>query len=161
MKKRQAAAVVAQFPPLKKTTEKRKPTKGLSLLRDQTSEQEKALAKPVKQSKKFRVQSSGLSFTEKTSSVKIVPRPIAGAETGRQKKHPALTAGGSVGHALVCAIDLYPSSASEEASPLERHQKNARNSRSLKASSELSADAIVEGLNLAHCLFSFFRKLQY
>jgi hypothetical protein len=157
MKKRQAAAVVAQFPPLKKTTEKRKRTKGLSLLRYQTSEQEK----PVKQSKKFRVQSSGLSFTEKTSSVKIVPRPIAGAETGRQKKHPALTAGGSVGHASVCAIDLYPSSASEEASPLERHQKNARNSRSVKASSELSADAIVEGLNLAHCLFSFFRKLQY
>jgi hypothetical protein len=116
------------------------------------------LAKPVKQSKKFRAQSSGLSIMEKTSSAKAVPRLIAGAKTGGQKACPTPTAGGNAGHASAHAIDLYPPSVSEEeASPLECRRKRAWNSPSAKASSEPSADAIVEGLNLADCSFSFCR----
>jgi hypothetical protein len=51
----------------------------------QTSEQERALAKPMKQSKKFKEQSSGLSVTEKTSSMKVVIRPITGVKIGGEK----------------------------------------------------------------------------
>jgi hypothetical protein len=60
-KNRQAAA---QVPTPKKTTEKRKRVKGPSHSGDQTSEQENALAKPLKQSKKFKLQSSRLSIME-------------------------------------------------------------------------------------------------
>jgi hypothetical protein len=57
---------------LKKTSENQKRVKGSSRLGDQTSEQEKAMAKPLKKSKKFRPQSLGLSITQKTSSSKVV-----------------------------------------------------------------------------------------
>jgi hypothetical protein len=50
--------------------------KGSSRSGGQTSEQEMALAKPLKQSKKF-AQSSGLSITEKASSTKIMTGSVA------------------------------------------------------------------------------------
>jgi hypothetical protein len=50
---------------------RRKRLKGSSRSRDQTSAQELALAKPMKQRKKIISQSSGLSATEKSSSVTV------------------------------------------------------------------------------------------
>jgi hypothetical protein len=70
-KKWLAAVVAAQAPAPNKTIRKRKRVKGSSHSGDQTSEQEKALANPMKQKKKFRSQSSGPSITEKASSVKL------------------------------------------------------------------------------------------
>jgi hypothetical protein len=51
--------------------------KGSSLSGGQTSEQKMALGKPLKQSKKFKAQSSGLSITEKASSTKIMTGSVA------------------------------------------------------------------------------------
>jgi hypothetical protein len=113
-KKRQAAATVAQVSAPKKTTEKRKHTKGSSHSGGQTSEQEGALAKPMKQSKKFKAQSSGLSITEKVSSAKVVIRPIAGIKIGRENLPSTSAAGGSAGRASTHAIDTYALSASDE-----------------------------------------------
>jgi hypothetical protein len=76
-RKRKVVAT-AQVPASKKATEKQKRAKGLSRSRDQTSAQELALSKPMKQSKKFISQSSGLSVTEKSSFVTI---KISGGKT--------------------------------------------------------------------------------
>jgi hypothetical protein len=62
-----AAAVSA--PIAKKVSEKRRRARGLSNSGTQTSMQELALAKPIKTSKKFVVQSSGLSIVEKAFPV--------------------------------------------------------------------------------------------
>jgi hypothetical protein len=108
-------------------------------LGDKTSKREDALAKPLKPSKEFSIskggaQSSGLSFTEKTSSTKVVPRPLAIAKTGGRKASLASTAGDDVGYASARVVNLYPSSSSEEeVSPLEHHRKRARQSPSPKA----------------------------
>jgi hypothetical protein len=86
---------------------------------DQTSEQEKILAKPVKASKKFSVpkigvQSPGLSISEKASSAKASPwRPMSTKACVR-KVHVASAVGDDSGYALVHVIDLFTSE--EEAS---------------------------------------------
>jgi hypothetical protein len=66
-----AAAVQASVQ--KKATKKQKRVKGSSRSGGQASEQEIALAKPLKQCEKFKAQSSRLSVIEKTSSMKLCP----------------------------------------------------------------------------------------
>jgi hypothetical protein len=62
MKKCQAATAAAQLPPPKRIAEKQKWKKLSSRWGDRTSKPEKALAKPVKQSKKFSVVKGGAQF---------------------------------------------------------------------------------------------------
>jgi hypothetical protein len=85
------------------------------------------LAKPVNQSKKFKAQSLVLSITEKTSSMTIVIRLIAGVKTSGRKASSASIAGGDARRASTRAIDLYASSAfHEETIPLEARQKHPK-----------------------------------
>jgi hypothetical protein len=107
---------VVQLPLLKKTIEKRKRKKGSSRLREETSDQERAMAKPVKKSKKFKVQSSGLSITEK----------IAGVKTGERKASSTSNGGDGPGHASVHAIDLYISFELTKKLSLSRPTESAR-----------------------------------
>jgi hypothetical protein len=73
-----------------------------------------AWAKPLKQSKKFKVQSLGLSVTEKASFMKIVIRPVVGVKIGGGKLPSTSATGGGVSHASACVVDLYASSASDK-----------------------------------------------
>jgi hypothetical protein len=126
-----------------------KRAKGSSHSGDQTSEQEWALAKPVNQSKKFKVQSLVLSIKEKTSSAKIVIRLIAGIKTGGRKASSTSIAGVGAGHASVRAIDLYASFASnEETILLEARQKHPQNSSLPKAILKPSDASPVEGTTM-------------
>jgi hypothetical protein len=90
--------------------------KGSSHSGDHTSKQEKALAKPSKQSKKFKSQSLGLSINEKTSAAKVVIRPIADIKINRGNLSSVSSTGDSVVCASARAIDLYASSTSDEES---------------------------------------------
>jgi hypothetical protein len=65
-RKWKAAAAVPVLVP-KKATKKWKHVKGSSSSGDQNSAQELALTKPLKQSREFSSQSSGVSILEKTS----------------------------------------------------------------------------------------------
>jgi hypothetical protein len=110
---------VAQAPALKKATEKWKHAKGSSCSRDQTSAQELALAKPLKQRRKFVSQSSGLSITEKTSFANV---KISGAKTSLTS-----VGGGGEGQALAHALDLFDSDSSasdgEVAAPVPHRKR--------------------------------------
>jgi hypothetical protein len=113
-RKCQAATTAVQLPLPKKTIERKKWKKTSSCSGDKTSEQEKALAKPLNPSKKFSVQrggaqSSRLSISEKTSSVKAPPRPLVSAMAGRLKAPSASAVVDDSGYASVRAIDLYSS----------------------------------------------------
>jgi hypothetical protein len=117
------SAAAASAPVPKKVSEKRKRRGGLSHVGNQTSVQELALAKPVKASKKFIAQSSGLSIVEKTSPVdaKVV-----------RKRMSSTSAGGSdVASALARALDLFGSGSSSsngeaapQAPPKKCHRKS-------------------------------------
>jgi hypothetical protein len=115
------AAVPAPMP--WKASEKWRCAIRSSCSRTQTSTQELSLSKPMKPSKNFVAQSSGLSITEKTSSVNI---KITG------KKTSSTSVGGSnVTQALARALDLFDSgsSASDDeaailAPPLKRPRKS-------------------------------------
>jgi hypothetical protein len=70
---------------------------------DQTSVQELALAKPLKQRKKFSSQTSGLSIIEKTSSANVKIR---------RAKMSSTSAGGGGGGRAPNTLDLYDSGSS-------------------------------------------------
>jgi hypothetical protein len=102
---------------------------GSSHTGDQTSEHEKALAKTLKQSKKFKSQSSGLDITMKASSMKGVIRPITSIKISGGKALSTSAGGGGVSQAPVRALDLFASSAShEENILLEARRKRSRKS---------------------------------
>jgi hypothetical protein len=104
-KKRKDVAAAAQAPASKRATEKRKHAKGSSHSGDQTFEQEKLLTKSLKQSKNFKLQSSGLSVTEKASSAKVMISAV--------KTSSASAGEGGAGRASPRALDLFDSSASD------------------------------------------------
>jgi hypothetical protein len=89
----------------KKTVKKQKRAKGSSHSGDQTSEQERA-------------QSSGLSVTKKSFTMKVLPRLAVGVKTGRGKLPPTSPAGGVAGRGSARAVDLFASSCSDEESVL-------------------------------------------
>jgi hypothetical protein len=153
IKKHQAVTTAVRLLPPKKTIQRKKRKKTSPCSGDKTSEQEKALSKPLKPSKKFSVQkgvqSSGLSISEKTLSRKASPRPLVSAKAGKLKAPSASTTGDDSSYALVCVIDLYSSSMSEEeANPLECHRKHARKLPWPIASLKPSRATIVEGVIL-------------
>jgi hypothetical protein len=97
-------AVAAPAPAPRKTLEKWKHVRGLSQSGTQTSMQELALAKTVRPSKKFTIQSSWLSIAEKTSSANV---------KGAGKKTSSASAGGSdATHTWTHILDLFDSSSS-------------------------------------------------
>jgi hypothetical protein len=106
-----------------------------------------AWAKPLKQSKKFKVQSLGLSVTEKASFMKIVIRPVVGVKIGGGKLPSTSATGGGVSHASACVVDLYASSASDkETIPPKPQRKRSRSSHPPKAISKPSNAPVVEGM---------------
>jgi hypothetical protein len=99
--RKQKVAAAVQAPALKKATEKCKCPKGSSRSMGQMSAQELALTKPLKESKKFISQSSGLSVTEKSSSTTI---KITGGKTSSSS-----TGGSGAAPAPTHALDLFDS----------------------------------------------------
>jgi hypothetical protein len=138
-----------QAPASKKPFEKRKHVKGPSCSGDQISKQEKALAKPLKQTKKFRSKSSGLSIMEKASSTKVVIQPITSVKINRGKTSSTSAGGGGAGQALTRALDLYASFATdEETIPPEPRLKDSQKSSPLKAIPKPSDASAVKGTSM-------------
>jgi hypothetical protein len=126
--RKQKVVAAVQAPVPNKATEKRKCMKGSSRSGHQTSAQELALAKPLKQSRKFSSQSSGLSIIEK-----LPPRmlKLAGGKTSSTS-----AGGGGAGRDLSCALDLFDSGSSasngEVLTPVP-HRKHPQKSPPSKA----------------------------
>jgi hypothetical protein len=105
----------------KKDAEKWKYAKGSSCSGDQTSTQKLALAKPLKQSRKFGSLSSRLSVTEKTSSANV---KISGGKTSLTS-----TGGGGAGWAPMCALDLFDSDSSTSDGKVVAHVPHRKHPR--------------------------------
>jgi hypothetical protein len=90
VRKRKSATVAPVLAP-KRASEKWKCKGGSSRSGTQTSTQELALAKPVKASKKFITQSSGLSIAEKTSptDARVVRKRMSSISAGGSDAAPA------------------------------------------------------------------------
>jgi hypothetical protein len=103
MQKHKSAAMAPATMP-RKASEKQRRGRGSSRSGTRTSAQEFALAKPLKPSKKFVAQSSGLSIAEKTSptGVKIVCKKVSSTSTG----------GSDTTWASTRALDLFDSGSS-------------------------------------------------
>jgi hypothetical protein len=65
------------------------------------------LAKPLKQSKKFISQSSGLSIMEKASSLTAMNWPVAGVKVGGGGASSTSIGGSGAGYASTRVLDLY------------------------------------------------------
>jgi hypothetical protein len=83
-----------------------------------TFEKAKLLAKPLKVRKKIqrvegRVQSWGLSISEKASSAKVLPRPPLNSKASGRRAPTTSAAGDDSGYGSAHAIDLFALSASE------------------------------------------------